>query len=296
MGCKPKPSTFNLQPLTRMRNLWIFISRYNAFFFFIIFFTIGIILTVKNNAYQRSITLNSTNEVVGSAYERLNILKRYLNLGQVNDSLAIENAKLKMALLNLNNVDSSKTVVVKDTLNNQQYALLSAKVIKNSINQQNNIITINRGSLDGLTKDMSVISIEKGVVGFILDVSPHLATIRSLLHKNTPVSVSIKKNNAFGSLVWGDGNGDYRKAFVKEIPNHYKIVVGDTVITSGAGGFPRGIEVGRISKTEISTGDSFMTLEVKLFNDFSTLQYVYVVKDRLAIEQKTLETKSTNEQ
>ncbi|RZK53267.1 MAG: rod shape-determining protein MreC, partial [Pedobacter sp.] len=50
-----------------MRNLWIFLSRYNAFFFFIVFFAIGIILTVRNNAYQRSVTLNSTNAVVGSA-------------------------------------------------------------------------------------------------------------------------------------------------------------------------------------------------------------------------------------
>jgi len=279
-----------------MRNLWIFISRYNAFFFFIIFFTAGIILTLKNNVFQRSVTLNSTNEVVGSAYERLNVLKRYLNLGQVNDSLAIENAKLKTELLSLKNIDSSKTIIVKDTVNQQQYTLLSAKVIKNSVTQRNNIITINRGSDDGIVKDMAVISPNKGVVGFVLNVSPHLATIRSLLHKETLISVNLKKNNAFGSLVWGDGNFDFRKAYVKEIPNHFKVNIGDTIVTSGAGGFPKGIEVGKISKTQISTGDSFMTLEINLFNDFSTLQYVYIIKNRLAEEQKTLETQTPNEQ
>jgi rod shape-determining protein MreC len=277
-----------------MRNLWIFISRYNAFFFFIIFFTFGIILTIKNNTYQGSITLNSTNEVVGSAYERLNVLKRYLNLQEVNDSLANENGKLKTALLSLQNLDSSKVFTVKDTIYQQQYTLVSAKVIKNSITQTNNIITINRGSDDGIAKDMAVISSQKGVVGFVLHVSPHFATIRSLLHENTLISVKIKKNNAFGSLTWG--GTDYRKAFVKEIPNHYKISIGDTVITSGSGGFPKGIEVGRISRTQISTGDSFMTLEVVLFNDFSAFQYVYVIKDKLAEEQKMLETKLPNEQ
>ncbi|MBB2147120.1 rod shape-determining protein MreC [Pedobacter sp. LMG 31464] len=279
-----------------MRNLWIFISRYNAFFFFIIFFAVGIILTLKNNVFQRSVTLNSTNEVVGSAYERLNVLKRYLNLGQVNDSLATENAKLKTELISLKNIDSSKTIIVKDTVNQQQYTLLSAKVIKNSVTQRNNIITINRGSDDGIVKDMAVISPNKGVVGFILNVSPHLATIRSLLHKETLISVNLKKNNAFGSLVWGDGNFDFRKAYVKEIPNHFKVNVGDTIVTSGAGGFPKGIEVGKISKTKISTGDSFMTLEINLFNDFSTLQYVYIIKNRLAEEQKVLEIQTPNEQ
>lgn len=278
-----------------MRNLWIFISRYNAFFFFIIFLGLGLYLTLKNNPYQKSIALNSTNEIVGNAYERLNILKRYLSLGQVNDSLAIENAKLKTEILALKNIDSNQTVKVKDTINQQQYTLLAAKVIKNSISLRNNYITINRGSTDGIVKDMAVISPQKGVVGFVQEVSEHLAIIRSLLNKNTAISVFVKKNNAFGSLVWGDGNFDYQKAYVKEIPNHIKVKVGDTIITSGVGSFPRGIEVGKITKTGISTGDSFMTLEISLFNNFSTLQYVYVVKDRLSAEQKDLESKLPNE-
>jgi rod shape-determining protein MreC len=278
-----------------MRNLWIFISRYNAFFFFIIFLGLGLYLTLKNNPYQKSIALNSTNEIVGNAYERLNILKRYLSLGQVNDSLAIENAKLKTEILALQNIDSNQTVKVKDTINQQQYTLLAAKVIKNSISLRNNYITINRGSTDGIVKDMAVISPQKGVVGFVQEVSEHLAIIRSLLNKNTAISVFVKKNNAFGSLVWGDGNFDYQKAYVKEIPNHIKVKVGDTIITSGVGSFPRGIEVGKITKTGISTGDSFMTLEISLFNNFSTLQYVYVVKDRLSAEQKDLESKLPNE-
>ncbi len=279
-----------------MRNLWIFISRYNAFFFFVIFFTIGIILCIKNNAYQRSVTLNSTNAVVGNAYERLNVVKRYLNLGQVNDSLALENAKLKTQLINISNIDSTKILKVNDSLDNQQYTLLSAKVIKNSTNQRNNFITINKGSNDGITKDMAVISPDKGVVGFVVDVSPSFALIRSLLNKETLISVVIKKNGAFGSLVWGEGNFNVRKAYVKEIPNHYKINLRDTIVTSGAGGFPKGIVVGRVSKTQISTGDNFMTLEIDLFNDFGTLQYVYIIKDRLAIEQKALEEKLPNEQ
>lgn len=279
-----------------MRNLWIFLSRYNAFFFFIVFFAIGIILTVRNNAYQRSVTLNSTNAVVGSAYERLNVLKRYLNLGQVNDSLAQENAKLKTTLLQLQNVDSTTTVVVKDSLNQQQYTLFSAKVIKNSITLRNNVITINKGSLQGVTQGMAVISPSVGVVGFVMDVSENLATVRSLLNSGTSISVSPKKYNAFGSLVWGDGNFDITKAYVKEIPNHYKVNKGDTIVTSGAGGFPKGILVGKVSRTELSTGDSFMSLEISLFNDFSNLQYVYLVKNRMTQEQNTLETLTKDEQ
>jgi rod shape-determining protein MreC len=280
-----------------MRNLWIFISRYNAFFLFIIFFTIGIYLTVKNNAYQRSVTLNSTNEVVGSAYERLNVFKRYLNLGMVNDSLAAENAKLKTQILALTTVDTAKDVKVVDTITKQQYTYLPAKVIKNSITLRNNIITINKGSLDGIESGMAVLAPQKGIVGFIRDVSEHLATIQSLLHKDARISVTLKKNHALGSLVWGDGNFDIKKAFIKEVPNHIKMSVGDTVVTSGYASFPAGILVGRISKTNVATNDNFLSAELNLFTDFSTLQYVYVVKDKLATEQKNLENVAkTNEQ
>lgn len=272
-----------------MRNLWIFISRYNAFFLFIIFFGIGVYLTVKNNSYQRSVTLNSTNEVVGTAYERLNIFKRYLNLGMVNDSLAAENAKLKTTLLRLTTVDTATDKKVIDTVTNQQYTYLAAKVVKNSITLRNNVMTINKGSLDGIEANMAVISPQKGVVGFIRDVSDHLATIQSLLHKDTKISVVIKKNNAIGSLVWGDGNFDIQKAFIKEVPNHIKMNVGDTIVTSGYGKFPAGIPVGRLSKTNIATNDNFLSGEVNLFNDFGTLQYVYVIKDKLAKEQDILE-------
>jgi len=279
-----------------MRNLWIFINRYNAFFLFVIFFTIGVVLTVKNNAYQRSVTFNSTNEVVGQVYERLNVFKKYMNLGAVNDSLSIENAKLNTALIALQNVDSAKNTLVKDTVNRIQYTYLAARVIKNSITLRNNIITINKGSIDGIENGMAVISAGKGVVGIIRDVSPHLATIESLLNKDAKISVSIKSTQALGSLVWGDRNSDYRKAFIKDIPNHIKVKLRDTVVTSGYGSFPPGIPIGSISNRGISTGDNFLTIEINLFNDFSTLQYVYVIKDKLAQEQKALESNLPNEQ
>jgi len=273
-----------------MRNLWIFISRYNAFFLFIIFFIIGIYLTVKNNAYQRSVTLNSSNEVVGDAYDKLNVLNRYLNLGMVNDSLVAENARLRTRLLSMTTVDTAKDVKVIDTVTNQQYTYLAAKVVKNSVTLRNNVMTINKGSLDGIKSGMAVIAPQRGVVGLVRDVSEHLATIQSLLHKDTRISVTLKKNHALGSLVWGDGNFDIRKAFIKEVPNHIKMNVGDSVVTSGYGSFPAGVLVGRIIKPNVATNDNFLSGELNLFTDFSTLQYVYVIKDKNAEEQKALES------
>lgn len=245
--------------------------------------------------YQHSIAINSTNEVVGNALTRLNIIKRYLNLGHINDSLVAENASLKTLLINAGRVDSAQNLVIKDTVNQQQYSLIPARVIKNSITLTNNTITIMKGSNDGVVKDMAVISPSRGVIGFVQNVTANFASIRPLLNSETAISVILKKNSAFGSLVWGENNYDYKTAYVKEIPNHYKVNIGDTIVTSGAGGFPKGIEVGRVTNTKVNTGDSFMTLEISLFNDFATLQYVYLIKDKYAEEIKSLEPEVKNE-
>ena len=142
---------------------------------------------------------------------------------------------------------------------------------------------------------MAVISPQKGVVGFVRDVSPHLATIQSLLHKDTKISVNIKKN-----MPWVPWYGEKKtsitgRPYIKDIPNHFKVNLRDTVVTSGYGSFPPGIPVGSVSNSGIATGDNFLTIEIELFNDFSTLQYVYVIKDKFAEEQKSLETKLPNE-
>jgi rod shape-determining protein MreC len=81
-----------------MRNLWIFISKYNAFFLFLIFEIVSLIIYVKYNSFQKATFINSANEVTGTWYSRTNEFYTYLSLKDVNDSLAHENARLRNQL------------------------------------------------------------------------------------------------------------------------------------------------------------------------------------------------------
>jgi rod shape-determining protein MreC len=269
-----------------MRNLWIFISKYNAFFLLIIFLSISFVLLVNNNSFQRASAWNSSNQLVGEAYERVNSFTSYLSLGRTNDSLAAENARLKNELKTSFFNDSVIQKTVTDTVTQQQYTYIVAKVINNSIHQKNNYITINRGRKHGIQKGMGVLG-PKGIAGIVLNVSEHFATIQSVLHSDTRISASVEGN--IGSLVWGEGNYDPRLAVLKDIPNHVIVKKGNRVVTSGYSLFPSGIEIGRVTRTGLKGGDSFLNIEVWLSTDFSKLQYVYVVNNLLSTEQKELE-------
>jgi len=272
-----------------MRNLWLFISKNNAFFLLIIFFTISLTLLIKNNSYQRASVWNSSNQMVGRAYERVNEISSYLTLGKTNDSLAAENARLRNQLATSFKSDSIKQITVSDTTLKQQYTYTVARVINNSVHQKNNYLTINRGTKHGITKGMGVTS-AKGIVGIVLNVNENFATIRSFLHSETKLSANV--NGSIGSLVWGDGNYDSRFAYVKDIQSHLIIKKGTRVVTSEFSLFPEGTNIGYVAESRSINGDSSTDIKVKLDTDFATLQYVYVINNLLSREQLSLEAQN----
>jgi rod shape-determining protein MreC len=90
-----------------MRNLLIFISKYNAFFLFIIFEVGALVIYIKYNSFQKATFINSTNEVTGNLYAKVDQLKSYISLREVNDSLSLENAKLRNQLKTSFYIDSA---------------------------------------------------------------------------------------------------------------------------------------------------------------------------------------------
>ena len=271
-----------------MRNLWIFISKYSAFFLFILFFSLSIILIIKNNSFQRSSVLNSSNVFIGNLYSKVNNLKQYLQLNEDNLLLSKENALLRKQLINAKYSNALITGEVRDSLQEQRYTFTEAKVINNSINLKNNVFTINRGRKHGIKKGMGVIG-STGVAGIVLNVSEHFATVQSFLNPNTRISASLNNSKSFGSLIWGENNFNPQMARLKDIPNHVKVSDGEEVYTSGYSLFPEGILLGRVVKTDTEGSDSFLDIIIKLEIDFSSLQYVYVVTDTMADEQDELE-------
>lgn len=275
-----------------MRNLLIFISKYNAFFFFVIFFIISIALVLQNNSYQRASTFNSSNVVIGQAFERYNTLEKYLRLAQINDSLAQENARLRRELKNSFYSDKIEQRTVKDTTTLQQYTYLVAQVVNNSIHQKNNTITIDKGSRHGIKNGMGVIC-SSGLVGIVDNVSSHYATIKSLLHQDTRISARISENQAFGSLVWGQENYNPQLATLRDIPNHVEVKKGFHIVTSGYSAlFPAGIPIGRVLVSRKKNGEISSDIKVKLSTDFSTLAYVYIIQSSLAAEKHSLEAQT----
>lgn len=276
-----------------MRSLFRFLLRNYFILMFLALEAFSFSLLVSYNNYQRVTFINSTNNVVGTIYERFSHLDDYFSLSRTNARLAAENAALRKLLQKQVMLRERNPIMRPDTVDAPAYVFTAAKVISNSVNKQFNYITINKGSRQGIKPDMGVIGPD-GVIGVITNVSPNYATGLSLLNKRFSIPAKLTKNNYTGNLAW---DGEHANtADLKEIPFHIMVNVGDTVVTSGYSSiFPEGIMIGIVTKWDQEGGTNFYNIKVELSTNFRTLKYVEVVKNTKQDELKKLESNNVGE-
>ena len=262
-----------------MYNLFIFIKKYNAVILFILLEVVCLIMIVQSLPYQNRKMVNLSNNIAGGISKTTSNWYDYLHLKSENESLAEYNALL-LKRLACDDVESD-TVYYDDI-----FSYIPAHVINNSIYEMNNFILIDKGKVDGIEPDMGVIC-DDGVVGKVLNVSNHYASVMSMLNSYSIISCRFIDNQYVANVVWD--NVSYRYGKVKDIPSHLIINKGDTLVTSGfSNSFPADIMVGTIEEQSDNESDMFSTAKLKFSTNFSTLRHVYVVKNNYRSEIDSL--------
>lgn len=260
-----------------MRNIIDFLLRIRFFLLFIALEVIAMILIYRHNGYQESVILSASSSFTGQIQERYGNIAHYFSLKKANEALVEENARLR-ARAPESFVTSSRLVFYKnDTIFRQRYEYVPARVIRNTFNKRSNYLVIDKGSDDGIAKDMGVITSE-GVVGIVHSVSEHYASVLSLLHKDVRISGRIARNGYVGTVRWDRIRPE--EASLVEIPAHVDLVEGDSVMTSGYSMiFPAGIPLGTIKDYFIREGDYFYSITLDLAAPFRKIDHVYVIRD-----------------
>ena len=156
----------------------------------------------------------------------------------------------------------------------------------NSTNKVENFLTLDKGYEDGIRQDQGVAD-HNGVVGIVSKVSAHYALVISLLNPNLRLSVSLKNEESYGSLWW-DGN-DPRYALLEDLPRTVQFEKGDTVVTTSySSSFPAGVPVGMVEESFETDNNNFLTLRIRLFADFRSIQDVHVIDNLDAEEVNSL--------
>ena len=267
-----------------MRNLLDFLRKYHYWFLFILLEVISAMLLFRYNSYQNSAWLSSANVMVGKVNEIESSVTAFFSMTRANEELTLRNFYLERQVSQLRRLytEATQDTTVMERQERQflsQYRIIPAKVVSNTLNKQENLMTIDKGRADGVEVDMGVAS-GNGVVGVVYLVSDHYSVVIPVLNTSmSRISCAIRDRNYFGYLRW---NGvDPAVAFVDDIPRHAHFKRGEWIVTSGYSSiFPPGVLVGQIEKVFNSNDGLSYKLQVRLSTDFGCLRDVCVISDK----------------
>lgn len=275
-----------------MQNFWTFITQHFHWLLLIVLEAVSVVMLFSYNNYQASVWISSANFVAGKIYECQANVENFFSLTRQNEELTRQNIaleerleKMSQQLLDLKaDTAAYAKELERDTL--EHVRLINAKVVSNSISNANNLITIDKGSADGVRTDMGVIC-GTGIVGIVYLVSPHYSIVISALNERSRISCSIRGSNYFGYLSWT--GGDATRAYMEEVPRHARFKKGDWIETNGYSSiFPHGVSVGKIEKIYNSHDGLSYRLLIQLSTDFANLRDVSVIDDKEMVDRMRL--------
>jgi rod shape-determining protein MreC len=272
-----------------MLRLFEFLYQRRIFGLFLVLQVISLWLIFSYNHRYNTYFLNSSNRISGEILTKINNVKTYFGLQQINAELAKENLELRR-LLSKGNLTRSSDVNQSDSAD---YRLAIGKVVNASFQKSRNYLTLRIQPEDSIQPGMGVLS-ARGVVGRVKSVSTHFATVVSILNPTFMVSGRVKTNRALCTVQW-DGV-DPLLAQLKYVPRHLDLTVGDTVVTSGFNTvFPAEYPVGIVVSRTLRQESPFYDAKVRLLTDFTTIETVYIAEVLDSDELLLLEEELPNE-
>jgi rod shape-determining protein MreC len=271
-----------------MQQIFNFIFKNSYRMLFLLLMIIAVSLTIQSHSYHKSKVISSANLFTGGVYEMTSNVEGYFNLKVQNEELAKENARLKGLLFNIK--DSTKVPNLDSIKGVKKTDIIISKVIKNSYSNQVNFLTLNSGSKQGVKPEMGVIN-SLGIVGVIENTSANYSTVLSILNTESPLNAKVKKSNHIGSLTWNGKNTGFVQ--LTDVPRLATVRKGDTIVTGAQSTiFPENIGIGTIEKIYIDNETNLYMIDVRLFNDMTSLGHVYIIRNKDREEIINLEKKT----
>lgn len=253
---------------------------------FILLETAAIVMLNHNNSMQRLWTMRLSHGFMAKTWGFTQKVRGYFSLAGQNEELALENHRLREMIREYEDAAKATDISLQSVARDDGFVYTPAQIIKSGTNNQHNYLILDKGSEDGIVQNSGIIS-SKGVIGIVDAVSRHYSYAISFLNTEVNISSRLGGTGAVGPLAWDGKNTD--GAILKEIPLQYRYSPGDTVYTSGYSViFPPDIPLGTAGDASIINGAT-NEITVNLFQDYTALKFVTIVRNTRAAEIEALE-------
>lgn len=161
--------------------------------------------------------------------------------------------------------------------NTPQFDLLPASVIGRNSSTWSNHIIINRGTDDGVRKNMTVVT-PNGLVGSIHEAYASYSEVELITDPRSAVGAIVQRaDSRLAGVVKGTADSS-SSINMTNIPQNANIVEGDIIVTSGFGGmYPKGIVIGTVTSLKNDIGGLLQYAILYPAVDFQKLEDVAII-------------------
>ena len=234
----------------------------------------------KNPFYRASAFITHKTRLYFSSYSSSiqETISHYLFLIQVKKNiykLKDENTQLKIKLMQMESVkkENNRLRRMLQFYSKKTSQLIPVKIIALDPFPKYYLVTVNKGTKDGIKKNMGVIE-EKGVVGYIFRVNKHTSQVLLLSDRDAVIPVKIQRSRV-SSIVEGR---DHKTLLLQYIKNEDDVRINDKIVTSGIDQwFPPGLPVGFVSEIKKKKYGTHQEVKVRPFVSLGQIEELFVV-------------------
>ena len=205
----------------------------------------------------------------------------FSNVKKEKEELTAKNAELENKLIEYERMKDENTrlrEMFDYSQNNANYDYLGCNIIGYSGGNISNGYIIDKGTKDGVEKDMVVIT-PAGLVGKVTKASSSFAIVQTILNENIAVAAMVESTDETTGILQGITDSKNKNLTeLSNIPIESAIKEGDKILTSGLGEmYPKEIRIGEVISVEVDNVGIMKRAVVKPYVDFNKLEELFVV-------------------
>ncbi|WP_051785714.1 rod shape-determining protein MreC [Endozoicomonas numazuensis] len=186
-------------------------------------------------------------------------------------NLILEQKVQKLASLTAQNLRLKELLNSSELVDEQ---VLVAEIIGVDPDPYAHIVTINKGSSDGVFRGQAIVDAH-GVMGQVVAVNPVSSKVMLVTDTASRVPVQVNRSG-YRAIAVGTGSKDSME--LVHIPDTVDIREGDLLTSSGLGQiYPVGYPLGKVRKIVHTPGEAFAKIEVQLMAEVNRTRFVLLV-------------------
>lgn len=151
-----------------------------------------------------------------------------------------------------------------------------AKVVSMTTNRQRNYLVLDRGAMDGISKDMGVVTAENALVGYVVSCSDHYSVVQPMLNVEFSTGGRLV-DNGHVCVVWWSGDSMY-EVEAKDLSVYSEPQEGMRVEVRSER-LPDGVLLGTVKSYELNSAKSAYSAKITIAADMSRLDNLLIVEN-----------------